>query len=66
MTGETRDRTGTAEGGHHAGKGAAAPRRMVAKCQQDAVRRLSKAEPIALVPRELGVTAAELPAGEAS
>jgi transposase-like protein len=65
MTDETKDGTGALQRGHHAGGDVPVPgrrRRMSAKRKQSAVLRLLKGEPIELVSRELGVTAAELAA----
>lgn len=63
MTDDTEDGTGASQRGHHAGGDAPVPeprRRMSAKRKQGAVLRLLKGEPIEVVSRELGVTAAEL------
>jgi transposase-like protein len=65
MTDETEDGTGASQRGHHAGGDAPVPgrrRRMSTKRKQSAVLRLLKGEPIELVSRELGVTAADLAA----
>ena len=65
MTDEMVDGTGASQRGHHAGGDAPVPgrrRRMSAKRKQSAVLRLLKGEPIELVSRELGVTAADLAA----
>jgi len=63
MRDETEDGTGASERGHHAGGDAPVlgpRRRMSAKRKQGAVLRLLRGEPIELVSRELGVTAADL------
>jgi transposase-like protein len=63
MTDETLDGTGGPARGHYAVSDAPVPqprRRMSAKRKQSAVLRLLTGEPIALVSRELGVTAAQL------
>ena len=61
MTDEVVDGAGPSQRGHHAGgDGPALRRRMSAKRKQGAVLRLLRGEPIELVSRELGVTAAEL------
>ena len=65
MTDEMVEGTGASQRGHHAGGDAPVPgrrRRMSAKRKQSAVLRLLKGEPIELVSRELGVTAADLAA----
>lgn len=63
MADEMVDGAGPSQRGHHAGGDGPAPRpRMSAKRKQGAVLRLLKGEPIELVSRELGVTAAELSA----
>ncbi len=63
MTDEMVDGAGPSERAHHAGGDGPAPRRrMSAKRKQGAVLRLVKGEPIELVSRELGVTAADLAA----
>jgi len=65
MTDDTEDGAGASQRGHHAGGDAPVPgprRRMSAKRKQSAVLRLLKGEPIGLVSRELGVTAADLAA----
>ncbi len=65
MVDETMGGTGASERAHHAGGDGPVPgprRRMSAKRKQGAVLRLLRGEPIELVSRELGVTAADLAA----
>jgi len=63
MTEERVDGAGPSQRAHHAGGDGPAPRpRMSAKRKQGAVLRLLRGEPIEVVSRELGVTAAELSA----
>lgn len=65
MTNETVDGIGASERAHHAGGDGPVPGprpRMSARRKQGAVLRLLKGEPIELVSRELGATAADLAA----